>query len=478
MDEIRQNILREQEKQKAKFASHFGQAFSANGTVNEDGRDVETTATKSADEVHKENKRQSVIKAIEIEGVDDALDILKSAGDEDIFEKAKHQDGDVHPNGKWVWVSSAAGGKGDWRTMGGRAHKKSGGNTSTASSTNSSPQTTPNSKVTAKNKKGDGYQEKQIGNSNNKSSLNISSIDSLNNDLSEYEFQETGKSKNRRKQGIREVNLNGAWDKDGNHYELTYYTDKNDNPNESITAILKKFPKGRYDDKYAKSETIPLSKLGDRLNEIFSDTVEHNKGKLINKLDFKTGNYFSDQGGIKAQDILSDLFPELKKSNWTKTDIEGAGFDFSEMAKFVSAIRNVGHAMYSNTIISNKQIDNLIPYEDIVDMNDSEPEDNPDYIKTFKDTMKQYNDTLADAVNKSEGDIENLLKDATNKVKTNQNAYDNIKSSGMTSRLPLAAKQLAKARAKQLALENVKKGKKEAMFELHKINLNNYKFKK
>lgn len=41
----------------------------------------------------------------------------------DDLEKA-HQDGDMHPNGKWVWVSSANGGKGDWRTLNGRAHKK------------------------------------------------------------------------------------------------------------------------------------------------------------------------------------------------------------------------------------------------------------------------------------------------------------------------------------------------------------------
>lgn len=37
------------------------------------------------------------------------------------MEKA-HQDGEIHPNGKWVWVSSANGGKGDWRTRGGRTH--------------------------------------------------------------------------------------------------------------------------------------------------------------------------------------------------------------------------------------------------------------------------------------------------------------------------------------------------------------------
>lgn len=46
--------------------------------------------------------------------------------DEDEFEKA-HKQGDLHPNGKWYWESSAAGGKGDWRTIGGRRHKASQG---------------------------------------------------------------------------------------------------------------------------------------------------------------------------------------------------------------------------------------------------------------------------------------------------------------------------------------------------------------
>lgn len=86
MDEIRQNILREQEVRKARLNAHFEQSFSANGIVNENGRYAETTATKSADEVHKEVKRQSsVIKAIEVNGVEGALDILKAVGNEDIF---------------------------------------------------------------------------------------------------------------------------------------------------------------------------------------------------------------------------------------------------------------------------------------------------------------------------------------------------------------------------------------------------------
>lgn len=46
--------------------------------------------------------------------------------DYDEFEKAKHQDGDMHPNGKWVWRQSANGGKGDWRVA------KTGGSKATA----------------------------------------------------------------------------------------------------------------------------------------------------------------------------------------------------------------------------------------------------------------------------------------------------------------------------------------------------------
>ena len=82
----------------------------------------------------------SLIDEIKIKSLSDAQEILKSAGSEDIFEKA-HKDGDLHPNGKWVWVSSAAGGKGDWRTLNGRTHKKhqaanaAGGGSSSASST-------------------------------------------------------------------------------------------------------------------------------------------------------------------------------------------------------------------------------------------------------------------------------------------------------------------------------------------------------
>ena len=37
---------------------------------------------------------------------------------------SRHKDGDIHPNGKWVWVASAANGNGDWRVIGGKIHNQ------------------------------------------------------------------------------------------------------------------------------------------------------------------------------------------------------------------------------------------------------------------------------------------------------------------------------------------------------------------
>lgn len=63
----------------------------------------------------------------------------------DEFEKAKHADGDMHPNGKWVWHSSANGGKGDWRVV---SPSKRGGGKTTASTTKKQEPTTVAKKTT------------------------------------------------------------------------------------------------------------------------------------------------------------------------------------------------------------------------------------------------------------------------------------------------------------------------------------------
>lgn len=120
----------------------------------------------------------SLIDEIKVKSLSDAQEILKSAGSEDIFEKA-HKDGDIHPNGKWVWVSSAAGGKGDWRTLNGRTHKKhqaanGGGSTggSSASRNANSGRTVTGQKPSVKNEdKSSKSENKSVKTSSKKSAL-------------------------------------------------------------------------------------------------------------------------------------------------------------------------------------------------------------------------------------------------------------------------------------------------------------------
>lgn len=79
------------------------------------GRNTEAIAVLQsfANEVSKERGTDELLASIKSE-----LSSIKT----DAQKQPKHQDGDIHPNGKWVWVSSAAGGKGDWRVKGGRIH--------------------------------------------------------------------------------------------------------------------------------------------------------------------------------------------------------------------------------------------------------------------------------------------------------------------------------------------------------------------
>lgn len=300
-----------------------------------------------------------------------------------------------------------------------------------------------------------------LGQSDNsvKNSLDISSIDNLNQALSEYGFVETGKSKNQRKQGSGIVELNGAWDKDGRTYELSYSIDKDGKPYQNITAtITRKSRDVRIAD---KKETVSLDKLGDRLNEIFADTVEHNKGKLSNKIS-NIENYFTEQGGFKVQKVFEDLFPDLKGSKWTQADLESKGYNYGEMGKLVSALRNVGHAVFGAVNVPHSDISNQIPSQLINDEDDE--------VRIFKTVNKQYQDTVAQNMNKSKDELIKLHDEAVRKREELKDNWNNNKTDQ-------AALKLAKARVVAMALQNVEYGKAAAKKELEKINLNDYKVK-
>ena len=74
----------------------------------------EDTEKASTDDDEEDEVNPFEVEAWEAEHNDVAKAYAMLGLDYDI-EKAKHQDGDMHPNGKWVWRQSANGGKGDWR---------------------------------------------------------------------------------------------------------------------------------------------------------------------------------------------------------------------------------------------------------------------------------------------------------------------------------------------------------------------------
>lgn len=139
----------------------------------------------------------SLIDEIKVKSLSDAQEILKSAGSEDIFEKA-HKDGDLHPNGKWVWVSSAAGGKGDWRTLNGRTHKKHQASGIVGSGTVSS---------SAVNSTGSGNSvggNKSVNTTTGASSKNTSTTKKVKSDFDKTAIEQSLKKNNGKLVGVKE----------------------------------------------------------------------------------------------------------------------------------------------------------------------------------------------------------------------------------------------------------------------------------
>ena len=98
-----------------------------------------------------ENSEDSLEKGFEDEINSFEMEAYKSEltkSELDEFEKAKHQDGDMHPNGKWVWRQSANGGKGDWRV----ANTKRGGERRGSGTTASLDKTNDNTNVSTDKK--------------------------------------------------------------------------------------------------------------------------------------------------------------------------------------------------------------------------------------------------------------------------------------------------------------------------------------
>lgn len=105
----------------------------------------------------------------------------------DEFEKAKHQDGDMHPNGKWVWRASANGGKGDWRVAKPGGSKATTGGGAAASAPSSGSTGTPNTSSSYFSKLSNSLIEKY---SKKKESVSLSDIEEFYEDFLRDRSQE------------------------------------------------------------------------------------------------------------------------------------------------------------------------------------------------------------------------------------------------------------------------------------------------
>ena len=170
-------------------------------TENDEGDEKNVTSLSEAidvalqykDDLDKAKSPEEIMyKKIDKSSRDDKVDIEKAVDDEvnpfemaewgnsltkaelDEFEKAKHQDGDMHPNGKWVWRQSANGGKGDWRVAN---PKRGGGARKTAVTSSVGSQKTDG--------KTDGMKEKQAQDGNQPKSK-IELVKNMRNTLLEY----------------------------------------------------------------------------------------------------------------------------------------------------------------------------------------------------------------------------------------------------------------------------------------------------
>ena len=242
----------------------------------------------------------SLIDEIKIKSFSEAQEILKAAGSEDIFEKA-HKDGDLHPNGKWVWVSSAAGGKGDWRTLNGRTHKKHQASGIVGSGTVSS---------SAVNSTGSGNSvggNKSVNTTTGASSKNTSTTKKVKSD-----FDDTFKPKQKVKTNsetyshdINGVSVNVSKNKDGSYtLEANGKKVKSDDPSFFKDKLTPRVKKALAKELGIESTTAKKTSMK-KTTATKTQTFEAKNAADYDKGDGKIGNYPKPQTqSLRASAIL------------------------------------------------------------------------------------------------------------------------------------------------------------------------------
>lgn len=123
--DIREQILHEQELQKARLTNFFNQSFGVEETTA--ATQVEKAVTDDISKVSVKRHHQARLQSLR-SNVADALDVLSKAGTEDLFEKARVQRavGTPHPSNPNILWTDLGNGKFDWKSKNGKWWKGKG----------------------------------------------------------------------------------------------------------------------------------------------------------------------------------------------------------------------------------------------------------------------------------------------------------------------------------------------------------------
>lgn len=216
----------------------------------------------------------------------------------DEFEKAKHQDGDIHPNGKWVWRQSANGGKGDWRV----ANPKRGGSKATAGGASTS---TPSSGSTGPLNTSSSYFSKLSNSliekySKKKESVSLSDIEEFYEDYLRDRGQEPTRKAYANEAKKTYDAIVGNWNKKSSN---TVTHDNNGNRT------------------FEKIRKTALSSPGITLFEEVK-TEEGNRGIKIGNKASHSIHWFDEYKGVNGQQYLLTLHKRLKRLEQKHDDNE------------------------------------------------------------------------------------------------------------------------------------------------------------
>ena len=355
----------------------------------------------------------------------------------DEFEKAKHQDGDMHPNGKWVWRASANGGKGDWRV----ANPKRGGSKATAGGASTS---TPSSGSTGPLNTSSSYFSKLSNSliekySKKKESVSLSDIEEFYEDYLRDRGQEPTRKAYANEAKKTYDAIVGNWNKKSSN------TESSDNVNKlklnGVDITVKRDPKDKYgyivegNGKSVKTQDpsfYNVTKLTGLTKKTIADMLDIPlKTTAKKKTDDKNTSSASNEVSVKDVKAI-ETFPDLDEDKYLKRGNKVLKEYTLSVNINGKKIEGTTHEFWASNTLSNTSVGG---FETTVYIGSGFPLDKR--VKTLEEAKslflstvkkklesKTYSSDSADAYDKGDGKIGNYPKPTVNVGKPARQLYN------------------------------------------------------